>query len=58
MYLCNVYIRQNSGAYVINSSFDYRGTTYIFYSKKEALKKYKEKYGLKYKNGERLENYQ
>lgn len=51
MYLCNIYIRRNQGAYNINSSFDYRGTTYIFYSKKEALKKYKEKHGLKYKRG-------
>jgi len=51
MFLCNVYIRQNSGAYVISSSFDYKGTAYIFHSKKEALKRYKEAHGLKYKRG-------
>lgn len=51
MYLGNIYIRHNNGAYVISSSFDYKGMAYIFYSKKEALKKYKESHGLKYKRG-------
>lgn len=51
MYLGNIYIRRNNGAYVITSSFDYEGMVYMFYSKKDALKKYKEKHGLKYKRG-------
>lgn len=51
MYLGNIYIRFKNGAYVISSSFDYREMVYIFYSKKEALKKYKETHGLKYKRG-------
>lgn len=51
MYLGNIYIRFKNWAYVINSSFDYSEMVYIFYSKKEALKKYKENYGLKYKRG-------
>lgn len=51
MYLGNIYIRRNNGAYVISSSFDYEGMVYIFYSKKEALKRYKETHGLKYQRG-------
>ena len=51
MYLGNIYIRFRNAAYVITSSFDYNEMVYIFYSKKEALKKYKEKHGLKYKRG-------
>lgn len=41
---------KHSGAWVIGSDMDWRDVTFYGYSKKEAVKRYRQEYGLRYKH--------